>query len=41
MFLLNASAMFGIGNSIGDEGVKALSDALKVNTTLNTMSLRC
>ena len=30
-----------IDNRVGDDGVRALSDALKINTTLNTISLRC
>ena len=29
------------GNGIGDEGVKALSEMLKVNTTLTSLNLRC
>ena len=28
-------------NKIGDEGARALSEALKVNTTLVTLSLAC
>lgn len=28
-------------NGIGDEGVKALSDGLKVNTTLTSLDLSC
>jgi hypothetical protein len=28
-----------VGNEIGDEGAKALSDALKDNTTLTSLSL--
>ena len=29
------------GNWAGDEGARALSDALKVNTTLTTLKLKC
>ena len=29
------------GNEIGDEGAKALSEMLKVNSTLTTLDLRC
>ena len=29
------------GNEIGDEGAKALSEMLKVNTTLTELNLRC
>ena len=28
-------------NEIGDEGARALSEALKVNTTLTTLELAC
>ena len=28
-------------NEIGDEGAKAMSEMLKVNTTLTTLNLRC
>ena len=29
------------GNWIGDEGAKAMSEMLKVNTTLKTLYLQC
>ena len=29
------------GNDIGDEGVKALSEMLKVNATLTSLDLSC
>ena len=29
------------GNKIGDEGAKAVSEMLKVNTTLKTLKLGC
>ena len=29
------------GNEIGEEGAKAMSEALKVNTTLTKLDLRC
>ena len=29
------------GNGIGDEGAKAMSEMLKVNTTLTTLNLGC
>ena len=29
------------GNKIGDEGAKAMSEMLKVNTTLTTLNLGC
>ena len=29
------------GNEIGDEGAKALSEMMKVNTTLTSLNLRC
>ena len=29
------------GNQIGDEGAKAMSEMMKVNSTLTTLNLRC
>ena len=29
------------GNGIGDEGAKAMSEMMKVNTTLTTLDLSC
>ena len=29
------------GNEIGDEGAKALGEALKLNSTLKTLNLKC
>ena len=30
-----------IGNEIGDEGAKAISESLKINTSLTSLDLRC
>ena len=30
-----------IGNRIGDEGAKAISETLKVNTSLTSLNLSC
>ena len=30
-----------IGNKIGDEGAKTISESLKINTSLTSLNLRC
>ena len=30
-----------IGNQIGDEGAKTISESLKINTSLTSLDLRC
>ena len=30
-----------IGNEIGDEGAKTISESLKINTSLTSLNLRC
>jgi len=33
--------MISVGNGIGAEGARALGDALKINTSLTTLNLKC
>ena len=40
-FFLLFEYIFGIGNGIGSEGMKYLSESLKSNNSIQTLNLRC